>query len=83
MNIFLKQILRDKNGSFSLREVIIALLVFIMLVSWIAQQFFGKNIPEFMFYSFTSLVAAGCFGYSIEKKTFDTTNTTNQQTTNP
>jgi hypothetical protein len=80
MNIFLKQILRDKNGSFSLREVIIALLVFIMLVSWIAQQFFGKNIPEFMFYSFTSLVAAGCFGYSIEKKTFDTTN---QQTTNP
>ena len=80
MNIFLKQILRDKNGSFSLREVIIALLAFIMLVSWIAQQFFGKNIPEFMFYSFTSLVAAGCFGYSIEKKTFDTTN---QQTTNP
>ena len=82
MNIFLKQILRDKNGSFSLREVIIALLVFIMLVSWIAQQFFGKNIPEFLFYSFTSLVAAGCFGYSIEKKTFDTANT-NQQTTNP
>ena len=78
MNIFLKQILRDKNGSFSLREVIIALLVFIMLVSWIAQQFFGKNIPEFMFYSFTSLVAAGCFGYSIEKKTFDSANT-NQQ----
>lgn len=71
MNIFLKQILRDKNGSFSLREVIIALLVFIMLVSWIAQQFFGKNIPEFMFYSFTSLVAAGCFGYSIEKRTFE------------
>ena len=62
MNIFLKQILRDKNGSFSLREVIIALLAFIMLVSWIAQQFFGKNIPEFMFYSFTSLVAV----YSVE-----------------
>jgi hypothetical protein len=82
MNIFLKQILRDKNGSFSLREVIIALLVFIMLVSWIAQQFFGKNIPEFMFYSFTSLVAAGCFGYSIEKKTFDNSNPSNGQTTN-
>ena len=78
MNIFLKQILLDKNGSFSLREVIIALLVFIMLVSWIAQQFFGKNIPEFMFYSFTSLVAAGCFGYSIEKRTFDNNNNQNQ-----
>lgn len=83
MNIFLKQILRDKNGSFSLREVIIALLVFIMLVSWIAQQFFGKNIPEFMFYSFTSLVAAGCFGYSIEKRTFENPTSANEQTTNP
>lgn len=83
MNTFFKQILRDKNGCFSLREVIIALLVFIMLVSWIAQQFFGKAVPEFMFYSFTSLVAAGCFGYSIEKKAFDNTNSTNEQTTNP
>ena len=36
-----------------------------------AQQFFGKNIPEFMFYSFISLIAAGCFGYSIEKKAFN------------
>ena len=83
MNNFLKQILRDKNGSFSLQEVIIAILVFIMLVSWIAQQFFGKNVPEFMFYSFTSLVAAGCFGYSIEKKTFDENISNNQQTSNP
>lgn len=83
MNTFLKQILRDKNGCFSLREVIIALLVFIMLVSWIAQQFFGKAVPEFMFYSFTSLVAAGCFGYSIEKKAFGTPISTNEQTSNP
>ena len=34
-----------------------------------AQQFFGKNIPEFMFYSFISLVAASCFGYSLERAT--------------
>lgn len=83
MNTFIKQILRDKNGCFSLRELTIALLVFIMLASWIAQQFFGKNIPEFMFYSFTSLVAAGCFGYSIEKKAFDNSTSSNEQTTNP
>jgi len=71
MKNFLKEILRDKNGSFSIREVIIALLVLIVLISWIGQQFFSKAIPEFMFYSFISLIAAGCFGYSIEKKSFE------------
>ena len=70
MKIFLKEILRDKNGAFSIRECLIAILIIIILVSWIAQQFFSKAVPEFMFYSFISLVAAGCFGYSIEKKTF-------------
>lgn len=68
MKNFLHEILRDKNGNFSLRECVIALLLLIILVSWVAQQFFGKAVPEFMFYSFTSLIAAGCFGYSIEKK---------------
>jgi hypothetical protein len=78
MNHFIREILRDKNGSFSLRECVISILVLIILVSWIAQQFFSKPVPEFMFYSFTSLVAAGCFGYSIEKKTFDNNNNQNQ-----
>lgn len=78
MNHFLREVLRDKNGNFSLRECVIFLLVLIILVSWIAQQFFSKAVPEFMFYSFTSLVAAGCFGYSIEKKTFDNNNNQNQ-----
>jgi hypothetical protein len=71
MKQFLKEILRDKNGAFSLRECLIAILILIILVSWIAQQFFSKAVPEFMFYSFISLIAAGCFGYSIEKKTFN------------
>jgi hypothetical protein len=71
MKKFIQEILRDKNGDFSLRECVIAILILIMVVSWIAQQFFSKAVPEFMFYSFTSLVAAGCFGYSIEKRTFD------------
>jgi hypothetical protein len=71
MKNFLQEIFRDKNGNFSLRECVNALLVLIMVISWIAQQFFSKAIPEFMFYSFTSLVAAGYFGYSIERKSFD------------
>ncbi len=78
MKDFLKEVLRDKNGAFSLRESAIAILILIMLVSWIAQQFFAKAVPEFMFYSFTSLIAAGCFGYSIEKRTFDKNENQNQ-----
>lgn len=78
MKHFFKEVLRDKNGDFSLRECVIAILILIMLVSWIAQQFFSKAVTEFMFYSFTSLIAAGCFGYSIEKRTFDGNNNQNQ-----
>lgn len=74
MKSFVRQLLRDKNGEYSLRECVIAILILIILASWVAQQFFALPVPEFMFYSFTSLVAAGCFGYSIEKKTFDNNN---------
>jgi hypothetical protein len=65
----LKQFFKDKNNCYSLREIATALLVVALLASWIAKQFFGKEIPEFMFYSFATLVGAGCFGYSIERKT--------------
>jgi len=68
MKAFLQQLFKDKNGSFSLRELAVALFVLVIIISWIAQQFFGLNVPEFMFYSFVSLVGAGCFGYSFEKK---------------
>lgn len=68
MKRFLQQILKDKNNSFSIRETVIAILMLILIISWVAQQFFSKAVPEFMFYSFTSLIAAGCFGYSLEKK---------------
>jgi len=71
MKNFLKEVLKDKNGNFSLRECAIAILIAVIIISWIAQQFFSKAVPEFMFYSFSSLIAAGCFGYSIEKKSFD------------
>lgn len=59
---------QDKNGQYSLRELAVCLLLVALLTSWIAQQFFNKTIPEFMFFSFSSLVAAGCFGYSMERR---------------
>lgn len=65
----LKQLFKDKNGCYSLRELATTVLIIAMITSWMAQQFFNKQIPEFMFYSFASLIGAGCFGYSIEKKT--------------
>ena len=65
---FLNQLFQDKNGSYSLREVVTLLFIAAILVSWIARQFFRLEVPEFMFYSFVSLVGAGCFGYSLEKK---------------
>ena len=69
MKNFLIQLFKDKNENFSLREIAIALFVLVIIVSWISQQFFHLDVPEFMFYSFVSLVGAGCFGYSIERKT--------------
>jgi hypothetical protein len=69
MKHFLQQLFKDKNGEFSLRELVIALFIVVIIVSWISQQFFRLAVPEFMFYSFVSLVGAGCFGYSLEKKT--------------
>lgn len=60
--------LKDKNGNHSLRELVILVCLLCLVASWIAQQFFQLSIPEYMFYAFVSLIGAGCFGYSIEKK---------------
>lgn len=68
MKNFFAQIFKDKDGCYSLRELVIALLVIAVFASWIAMQFFHKDVPEFIFCSFASLIAAGCFGYSLEKK---------------
>lgn len=65
---FLRQLFQDKNGSYSLREIVVLLFITVILISWIARQFFRFDIPEFMFYSFVSLVGAGVFGYSLEKR---------------
>ncbi|TDX01490.1 hypothetical protein [Dinghuibacter silviterrae] len=62
------QLFQDKNGSYSMREVLVVLFIGIIVASWIARQFFRLEVPEFMFYSFVSLVGAGVFGYSLEKR---------------
>lgn len=68
MTEFLKQIFKDKEGCYNLRELVTMIFVVITSIAWIAQQFFGMAVPEYMFYSFVSIIGAGCFGYSIERK---------------
>ena len=71
MRHFLHQLLKDKDGNFSLREVITLVYVLMSIISWVAQQFFDITIPEYMFYAFISMIGAGTFGYSLEKKSKD------------
>ncbi|MBI4945324.1 MAG: hypothetical protein HY840_02850 [Bacteroidetes bacterium] len=78
MNDFIKQLMKDKEGNYSLREAVTLVFVAATLVSWLAQQFFSVAVPEYMFYSFVSIIGAGCFGYSIEKKTKTFTNEKNE-----
>lgn len=65
---FLDQLFQDKNSNYAMREVIVLLCFLVVIISWIGQQFFHKDIPQFMFWSFVSLVGSGIFGYSLEKK---------------
>jgi hypothetical protein len=68
MKDMMHQLLKDKDGNFSLREAITIIYVIISMVSWIGQQFFGIPVPEYMFYAFISIIGAGTFGYSLEKR---------------
>jgi hypothetical protein len=65
---FFRQLLKDKNHSYSLREFVVAILLLVLIISWIGQQFFNKPVSDNMFFTFASLIATGCFGYSFEKK---------------
>lgn len=73
MKYYFHQLLKDKDGNFSLREVITLIYVLMSIISWVGQQFFGSTIPEYMFYAFISMIGAGTFGYSLEKKSKDST----------
>lgn len=68
------QLLKDKDGNFSLREVITLLYVFMSIISWVGEQFLGQKIPEYMFYAFISMIGAGTFGYSLERRSKKTNN---------
>lgn len=61
--------LQDKNGNLSMRELMVLISMLCFIISWIAEQFFHLPVPEYMFCAFISLAGAGCFGYSLEKKT--------------
>ena len=69
MKSFIQQLFKDKNGNFSLREFAVAAFIVVIIISWAAQQFFRLEVPEYMFYTFATMIGTGCFGYSIEKKT--------------
>lgn len=73
MKDFFHQLLKDKDGNFSLREVITLIYVLMSIISWVGQQFFGISVPEYMFYAFISMIGAATFGYSLEKKSKDST----------
>jgi hypothetical protein len=35
---FFRQLLKDKNHSYSLRELVVAILLVVLIISWIGQQ---------------------------------------------
>jgi hypothetical protein len=69
MKHFIQQLFKDKNGNFSLREFAVAAFILVIITSWAARQFFQLEVPEYMFYTFATMIGTGCFGYSIEKRT--------------
>lgn len=71
MKTYIQNILKDKTGAYSLREIVIAISMLLVVISWLSQLIFKVATPEYMFYSIVSLIATGCFGYSIEKKPND------------
>lgn len=74
MNIiaFIKATFRNKRLNPSGREVTVFVFVLVVIASWIGQQFFGKAIPQWMFISFISLIAAGIGLYTFEPSKFTT-----------
>ena len=59
---FFRQLFKDKNNNYSLRELVVAVLMLVLIISWIGQQFFNKPVTDNMFFTFASLIADGCFG---------------------
>jgi hypothetical protein len=77
---FIKGTFKDKLQNPSGREVTVFILVIIVITSWIAEQFFGKHIPQFMFFGFISLIAAGLGLYTFESPISPNENNMNTNT---
>lgn len=58
---------KNKQGHFSAREATTFLFVLVIVASWIGAQFFGKQVPEFMFGAFVLIVLSGLGLYTFEK----------------
>ena len=67
MKAIFHQLLKDKDGIFLFGNCNL-IYVILSIISWVAQQFFDIPVSEFMFYGFLSMIGAGTFGYSLEKK---------------
>jgi len=44
----LKNILKSKNGNYSIKKILLLVFTIAILTSWVGQQFFGKEISENM-----------------------------------
>ena len=80
---FIKGTFKDKKQNPCGREVTVFLFVLMVIIAWIAEQFYGKHIPEFMFLGFIGVITAGIGLYTIEKPLQDNySNTTNNNDEN-
>jgi hypothetical protein len=75
----IREIFKDKEGRYSLREIATAIFIAVMIISWISEQFFSFKASEYMFYTFGSLVGAGCFSYSLERRTINKNQSQNHE----
>ena len=64
---FIAGTFKDKQQNPSGRELTIFVFVLMVIGSWIGEQFFGKQIPQWMFIMFISVITAGIGLYTIEK----------------
>lgn len=76
---FIRTTFRDKQQNPSGREVTVFLFVLIVIASWIGEQFFDRHIPQWMFISFISLIAAGMGLYTFEKPSIEKPNIENDK----
>jgi putative Mn2+ efflux pump MntP len=74
---FIKGTFKDKNRSASSREATVFIFVVVVIISWVADQFFDKHVPEFMFLGFIGIITAGIGLYTIEKPIPENENKTN------